>query len=727
MFLNGYPYTDFHEMNLDFLLKSMKTLKQAFTDFTASNSLIFAEPLLHNITSTYAKNTIVLDSDGNAYISLQNVPSGVQLSNADYWLMVFNFEEYTEKANKNFTNNYFRDMTRAPYALSVGDWVVLNDVLYEVTVAIAADGLFEIGTNLVHFTVEQFLKDFISSVNQTLTNWYNQMTGTINQYKNDIDASELLYRQQLAQDIADTTASLQAQLNLAISGATVDSEVINARLGADGVTYPTLGDAIRTQFTDTNDRVSFLESATLLAEYTDSDMSIDGWLDYIGVLHAGGYWRSSDFINIANKQPTYIYFKLYGQYTDSTNYVSNIAFYDSDDNIVDTVHYGSSSSGIEWEDIIKIPSIAAKMKICSHSEHDFDHAVVKVYYKPDTILTDDNDIFNSAYIHNALNDFNYAGGFYHGYLNSSGNTNPASTWRTTSSFVDCTKFNRCSYRLRGMNAACLIAMYDANQHFIKGIMGSSSSYTMDSGVVDISDISYLKICYYMDVSPFADENMYCNLYNLGNDKPIPDYHNITNKPYTFTGNVSHFFGDSIVVGYTSPGTIASNPWPKRFSESVGMTYSIKAVGGATFYPVTGYSDVLTQIQNDDLTGVNNVFIAAGINDWQLGVDPDDTYSAVDAICSYLSNNYSGRVIFILPINEGGKQIATPPIASLDAYRKVIGDVVTYYNYDLINGKFFNFPDKDGDPQLITRMYGDRLHPSEFGYSVYARAMKSACL
>ena len=236
MFLNGYPYTDFHEMNLDFLLKSMEELKKAFSSFTASNSLIFAEPLLHDNTKSYAKNTIVLDPDGNAFISLQAVPAGVQLSNADYWLMVFNFEDYTEKANKNFTVNYLRDTTRAPQAYVVGDWLVLDDVLYKVTAAIAADDLFEIGTNIVHFTIEQFLKDFITSINQTVL-----------QYKNDIDASELAYRQQLAQDIATTTASLQAQLDTAISGATADSEVINARVGWLGDSFPTLRDSITGQ------------------------------------------------------------------------------------------------------------------------------------------------------------------------------------------------------------------------------------------------------------------------------------------------------------------------------------------------------------------------------------------------------------------------------------------------------------------------------------------------
>lgn len=293
MFLNDYPYTDFHEMNLDFLLKSMEELKKAFASFTASNSLIFAEPMLHDLTSTYAKNTIVLDSDGNAYISLQNVPAGVQLSNADYWLMVFNFEEYTEKANKNFTVNYLRDTTRAPQAYVVGDWLVLDDVLYTVTQAIAADELLVPGTNLTHFTVEQFLKDFVTSVNNTLDTYsrtIQQYKDDIDaselQYKNDIDASELAYRNQLAQDIADTTASLQTQLDQAISGATVDSEVINARIGANDITYTTLGHAIRNQL-------------EMLSDLTFGDIISEKYVDYRdGTEQASVSYYCTDFIDI---------------------------------------------------------------------------------------------------------------------------------------------------------------------------------------------------------------------------------------------------------------------------------------------------------------------------------------------------------------------------------------------------------------------------------------------
>lgn len=244
-----FPYTNVHELNLDWVLSMMKALEAEWEAFTAGNSLTFADPMLHDVTKTYAKNTIVLDGTGNAYVSLQAVPVGVGLQNGDYWLMVFDYEAFIEKVNKNFTVRYYRGSYRATSAMAIGDWLTVDDVLYKATAAIAADDVLEDGVNITHFTLEDFIKAFMQSANQL-----------IQQYKNDIDASELAYRNQLALDIANTTASLQAQLDAAISGATVDSEVINARVGANNVTYPTLGDAIRTQLSNTQKSIGSINS-----------------------------------------------------------------------------------------------------------------------------------------------------------------------------------------------------------------------------------------------------------------------------------------------------------------------------------------------------------------------------------------------------------------------------------------------------------------------------------
>lgn len=239
-----FPHTSLYKSDLRELIANMRKLEDIVKEFVNLEQLKFADPITWNITSQYQKGTIVIDSQGNAYISKDIVPAGVRLDNEDYWLEIFNFMDYVKSFNSNLTFNVESNTDRATSAYNEDDWLILNDILYLVTQNIAIDELFIIypteGYNIKHFTVEDFIKAF--------TTW---ATNTIQQYKNDIDASELQYREQLAQDIATTTANLQAQLDIAISGATVDSEIINARIGANGVTYATLGEAIRTQISST--------------------------------------------------------------------------------------------------------------------------------------------------------------------------------------------------------------------------------------------------------------------------------------------------------------------------------------------------------------------------------------------------------------------------------------------------------------------------------------------
>ena len=344
-----FPYTNVHELNLDWVLSMMKALEAEWEAFTAGNSLTFADPMLHDISKTYAKNTIVLDGIGNAYVSLQAVPVGVGLQNGDYWLMVFDYEAFIEKVNKNFTANYYRGSYRAASAMAIGDWLTVDDVLYKATAAIAVDDVLEDGVNITHFTLEDFIKAFMQSANQL-----------IQQYKNDIDASELLYRQQLAQDIADTTASLQAQLDAAISGVTVDSEVINARVGADNVTYATLGDAIRTQIenlTKSNKTQSDLTNALFAYEET-----ITPDQTYSNQMYA---YSSNTFLSVTNGEVTKVtidptklaYFVSTRGYLGAESAFIN--YFDSADNFISYEFRLTPTSTALTNQILTIPSGAS--------------------------------------------------------------------------------------------------------------------------------------------------------------------------------------------------------------------------------------------------------------------------------------------------------------------------------------------------------------------------------
>ena len=82
---NVYPYTDLHELNLDWILMKMKELDNTVDTFTAINQINYAG--IWDMTKTYAKWSIV-SNDNNAYLSVDVVPAGVDINNASYWLLI---------------------------------------------------------------------------------------------------------------------------------------------------------------------------------------------------------------------------------------------------------------------------------------------------------------------------------------------------------------------------------------------------------------------------------------------------------------------------------------------------------------------------------------------------------------------------------------------------------------------------------------------------------------
>lgn len=86
---NKYPYTDFHELNLDWIIAQIKELHRSYDDFKAVNTITNAGAW--DITKQYQSWTIV--SDHNAgYISLRPVPAGIDISNIEYWGLVADYD-----------------------------------------------------------------------------------------------------------------------------------------------------------------------------------------------------------------------------------------------------------------------------------------------------------------------------------------------------------------------------------------------------------------------------------------------------------------------------------------------------------------------------------------------------------------------------------------------------------------------------------------------------------
>ena len=89
-FFAKYPYTDFHELNLDWAITEIARLRVEFDDFAHVNSLKYAGEW--DITKSYSAFSVV-DDHGFGYMALKPVPPGTQITDTEYWLMVVDYSQ----------------------------------------------------------------------------------------------------------------------------------------------------------------------------------------------------------------------------------------------------------------------------------------------------------------------------------------------------------------------------------------------------------------------------------------------------------------------------------------------------------------------------------------------------------------------------------------------------------------------------------------------------------
>ena len=184
------PYTNFHDLNLDWIMDELNEFNTKLTNFVSLATIKYANPIQWNITSQYEANTVVVDSNGNAYLSVKPVPSGVSLDRTEFWTKIGNFDELWADVKKAITPNDEGHSPTATAARAVNDLVWVNGALVRVTRAMNAGDAYVPGSNCVSSSTNEVLHYLINAFNEGLSAEETARENADNQLQAAIDAEK---------------------------------------------------------------------------------------------------------------------------------------------------------------------------------------------------------------------------------------------------------------------------------------------------------------------------------------------------------------------------------------------------------------------------------------------------------------------------------------------------------------------------------------------------------
>lgn len=163
------PYTNFHDLNLDWVIEVLNEFNTKLTDFVSLATIKYADPIQWDITSQYEANTVVVDSNGNAYLSVRPVPSGVSLDRTEFWTKIGNFDELWADVKRAITPNDEGHSPTATADREVNDLVWVDGSLMRVTKAMTPGDAYVPGSNCVSSSTNEVLHYLITAFNEGLS------------------------------------------------------------------------------------------------------------------------------------------------------------------------------------------------------------------------------------------------------------------------------------------------------------------------------------------------------------------------------------------------------------------------------------------------------------------------------------------------------------------------------------------------------------------------------
>ena len=233
-----FPHTRNYDGDLGYIIKKIQELSDEYKNFADYNTIKFADPVEWNITSNYVANIIVYDgATSGFYISKKPVPSGIAVTNNDYWMLVLPFK--------------------------------------------VEDGL---NINSVNPVTNRTITAKINSIDNDISNVQNEVT-TQGEQLSEIDSDVTNINNTLNNEISERTSAdvlINARIdeitNLPEGSTSGDAELADIRVSDSGLTYANAGNAVRGQIGD--GKYNFTESIKYLSDITPISFQNNGYYRY---------------------------------------------------------------------------------------------------------------------------------------------------------------------------------------------------------------------------------------------------------------------------------------------------------------------------------------------------------------------------------------------------------------------------------------------------------------
>lgn len=149
-----------YQYDIGWLIDKLLSFETELNTAIDLKTIHYADPIQWDITTQYSPNTVVVDpKTGTAYMSKVPVPSGVLLTNTDYWVVIFNYQRVYDKIMSGVAFND-KDNLNASKDLLVNDLVWFGGDLYRCTRAIPQGTTYLPGTNLTLTTIADCLETY---------------------------------------------------------------------------------------------------------------------------------------------------------------------------------------------------------------------------------------------------------------------------------------------------------------------------------------------------------------------------------------------------------------------------------------------------------------------------------------------------------------------------------------------------------------------------------------